>query len=68
MRKLKDYSGQFLPELKLSHFSSDILVELLGLYTKLFIAKDAFWGTSLCRRDETVGDATPIRGINAGAL
>jgi len=43
MRKLNDYSGQFLPELKLSHFFSDTLVELLGLYTKLFIALDAFW-------------------------
>lgn len=43
MRKLNDYSGQFLPELKLSHFSSDTLVELLGLYTKLFIVLDAFW-------------------------
>lgn len=43
MRKLTDYSGEFIPSLKPSDFSPDTLVELLKLYAKLYIALDGFW-------------------------
>ena len=43
MKKLDDYSGEFLPDLKLSDFSSDTLAELLALYGKLYIALDGSW-------------------------
>ncbi len=43
MKKLKDYSGEFSPDLRLGDFSSGTLAELLALYTKLYIALDGFW-------------------------
>ena len=43
MRKLVDYSGRFLPDLKFSDFSPDTLAELLDLYCKLYMAVDGFW-------------------------
>ncbi len=43
MKKLSDYSGEFLPNLKLSDFSPDTLVQLLELYSKLYLAMDASW-------------------------
>jgi len=43
MEKLNDYSGEFLPELEFSDFSSDTLAELLALYCKLYMALDGFW-------------------------
>ena len=43
MKKLTDYSGQFLPDLKFSDFSSDTLAQLSGLYCKLYMALDGFW-------------------------
>ena len=43
MGKLHDYSGEFLPELKFSDFSSDTLAKLLALYCRLYMALDGFW-------------------------
>ena len=43
MKKLNDYSGQFLRSLKLSEFSSATLAELVALYSKLYVALDGFW-------------------------
>lgn len=43
MKKLDDYSGQFLPNLKLSDFSSKTLARLLGLYCQFYRALDGFW-------------------------
>ena len=43
MRKLVDYSGKFLPDLKLRDFSPDTLEQLLKLYSKLYMAMDGFW-------------------------
>jgi len=43
LKKLSDYSGEFLPDLKLSDFSPDTLAELLKLYAKLYIALDGLW-------------------------
>jgi hypothetical protein len=45
--KLVDYSGEFLPDLKLSDFSADTLVQLLKLYSKLYMAMDGFWYLSV---------------------
>ncbi len=43
MKKLSDYSGRFLPDLKPSDFSPDTLAQLLTLYSQLYIALDGFW-------------------------
>ena len=43
MRKLDDYSGEFLSDLKFSDFSPNTLAELLALYCKLYMALDGFW-------------------------
>lgn len=43
MKELDDYSGEFLPDLKLSDFSPDTLGQLLRLYAKLYMAMDGFW-------------------------
>lgn len=43
MKKLKDYSGQFLPGLKPADFSADALRGMLKLYSKLYSAADGFW-------------------------
>ena len=43
MERLNDYSGQFLPDLKASDFSPDKLIDLIALYSKLYLALDGFW-------------------------
>ena len=43
MRKLTDYGGKFLPNLKFSDFSPGTLARLLALYSKLYMALDGFW-------------------------
>ena len=43
MAKLDDYGGGFLPDLEMSDFSPDTLVQLLKLYSKLYMAMDGFW-------------------------
>ena len=43
MKKLDDYSGEFLPDLKLGDFSPHALAELLKLYAKLYVAMDGIW-------------------------
>ena len=53
MKKLSDYGGEFLPNLKLTDFSSDTLAELLKLYAKLYIAMDGIWYLTV---KERVGD------------
>lgn len=50
MRKLDDYSGEFLRHLKFSDFSPDTLAELLTLYCKLYMALDGFWYLTLQER------------------
>ena len=43
MKELRDYSGEFCPELKLEDFSADTLSKLLRMYAKLYMALDGFW-------------------------
>ena len=43
MKKLNDYSGEFIPDLRLSDLSPDALAGLLKLYAKLYIAMDGIW-------------------------
>jgi len=50
MKKLEDYSGEFLPNVKLSDFSSNALADLLKLYAKLYIAMDGIWYLALKER------------------
>lgn len=50
MKGLADYSGEFLPNLKLEDFSHDTLVKLLTLYSKLYVALDGFWYLTVMER------------------
>jgi len=50
LKKLSDYSGEFLPDLKLSDFSPGTLAQLLKLYAKLYIAMDGIWYRTLKER------------------
>lgn len=50
MKALEDYSGEFLPNLKLEDFSHDTLVKLLTLYSQLYIAMDGFWYLAVMER------------------
>ena len=43
MRNLRDYSGEFIPDLQLSDFSHDTVVQIINLYSQLYIAMDGFW-------------------------
>ena len=47
MRKLRDYSGQLNPNIKLENFSKDVLVKLLKMYSRLYLAVDGFWYLSV---------------------
>ena len=62
MKKLDDYGGEFLPDLKLSDFSPDALVQLLKLYSKLYMAMDGFWYLAVKERaDDREALACDIR-------
>ena len=50
MKKLNDYSGEFLPDLKPEDFSHDTLAELLRVYSQLYIAMDGFWYLAVMER------------------
>lgn len=43
MRILRDYGGEFLPEMRFETFSKGTLIELLRLYGRLLLAADGFW-------------------------
>ncbi len=43
MKKIDDYTGELLPDLRLSDFSTNTLLQLLRLYAKLYMAMDGFW-------------------------
>ena len=47
MRKFRDYSGQLDPNIKLEDFSKDVLVKLIKMYGKLYLAVDGFWYLSV---------------------
>ena len=53
MKKLIDYNAEFIPDLKLSDFTPGILVKLLTLYAKLYLAMDASWYSAV---EEGVGE------------
>ena len=50
MQKLNDYSGEFIPNLKLDDFSANTLAELVALYSKLYMAMDGFWYLTIKER------------------
>jgi hypothetical protein len=45
MAKLKDYSGPFKPDLKLTDFSSEALANLLVAAGQLYLGADGMWNT-----------------------
>jgi hypothetical protein len=50
MGELRHYSGEFLPELALEDFSKEALIDLIKLYSKLYMALDGFWYLSIKKR------------------
>lgn len=56
--KLRDYSGEFVPDITWDHFQRETLLEALRLYSNLFLAIDGFWYLSIKERfdDETAID------------
>ena len=50
MKKIDDYNGEFIPDLKLSALSPDALAGLLKLFAKLYIAMDGIWYLTLKER------------------
>jgi len=47
MSRLKDYSGQLNPNIRIEDFSRDALVKLVKMYGRLFLAVDGFWYLSV---------------------
>jgi uncharacterized protein DUF6125 len=43
MRKLKDYSGNIKPGIRLEDFTPETLARMVKLYSKLYQAMDGFW-------------------------
>ena len=43
MKELRDYSGDYVPDLRLTDFSSETLDEILKLHGKIYLALDGFW-------------------------
>ena len=46
-KTLRDYSGEFAPDLKLECFSRTTLIDLLKLYSRFYLAMDGFWYLSI---------------------
>jgi len=47
MRRLRDYSGQLNPNIKAEDFCKDVLVKMVQMYGKLYLAVDGFWYLSV---------------------
>ena len=47
MSRLRDYSGQLNPNIKVEDFSKDVLVKMVKMYGKLYLAVDGFWYLSV---------------------
>lgn len=50
MEELKDYSGDFRPDLKLQDFSKDALVRMWLAAAKLYVGIDGLWNTIIKER------------------
>ena len=50
MNEFKAYSGEFNPDLTPNSFSRELLVELMKLYSKLYLAIDGFWYLSVMNK------------------
>jgi len=49
-QKLRDYSGELIPNIKWADFTHATLSKLLNLYSKLYMALDGFWYRSVRER------------------
>ena len=59
MKELRDYSGEFLPELEFGDFDKDTLAEMVKLYGRLYAALDGFWYIAV---KELVGSEEALAG------
>ena len=50
MAKLKDYSGEYKPDLKLTDFTQEALAKLLDAAGKLYLGADGMWTTVIRKR------------------
>jgi hypothetical protein len=49
--ELNDYSGEFIPDVKLEQFSKKSLIELLRTYSRLYLGQDGFWYLAVKERN-----------------
>ncbi len=47
VNKLGDYSGEFKPNLEPGDFARDSLIDLINLYSRLYMGLDGFWYLSI---------------------
>jgi hypothetical protein len=57
MKKLNDYSGELLPNIKFNDFSPETLSDLLTMFSRLYLALDGFWYLTV---KEKVGNDTAL--------
>lgn len=50
LKEFKDYSGEFVPDIKLADYSHDALAKLVSTYSRLVIALDGFWYLTVMER------------------
>jgi len=50
MAELKDYSGEYIPNMSWDLFSKEVLVKVIEAYAKLYLMIDGLWNTELSQR------------------
>ena len=50
MKELRDYSGEFAPDIRFQDFSKDTLAELLRVYSQVIQATDGLWYLAIKER------------------
>jgi hypothetical protein len=50
MAELKDYSGEYIPDMSWDLFSKEVLVKVIEAYAKLYLMIDGLWNTEISQR------------------
>jgi hypothetical protein len=50
MGELKDYSGEFRPDLQIEDFSKDFLVKLMRQWSAAYLRMTELWNDAIVRR------------------
>jgi len=61
MDQLIDYSGEFNPRIKLQDFSKEVVIQLLEMQSRLYLAVDGFWYLAVMEKvDESTAMACDL--------